>query len=918
VGDASSLLDLVRAAGPRVAPARLGELAARVAGRWQEAENTISREFRRSPRAAEALLRAFARVAGADGSREAVGRAARLHGSWLAYRGKYRSGIAAYEEAEGLLRGAARDGARLGRAGCLLRLGHFDEAIRACRAARRAATRRGDGLLAAGADMNHATALHESGRALAAVPLYARAEQAFATAGRDHLAAVVAQNRANALVLLDRFVEAEHVLSGVIAHHDRAGLDHEAANARLNQGALLSAQDRLGDADSILAAAEEELAAAGDPVRAAACRLERGETLLRARLLPEAVHAIETARRDMRRGAPPAERRRATLLLAETEIAQGDGARGLHTLRALAPQTPAERAWKAELAGRAHAAEGRPGRARRLLLEAAEGFGRDRPAGRGRALLAAAGCALREDDLAGARALTARAARAVDSVGTPSLQFGLAALRFLIAARSGPRARAAGHLQRALESLERVRAGLGRDALRSALLTGREEFVARAFRFVLDAPGGEAAALELLERLRARALVDLLGDAGRIVGVDGDRLAALRAEVAALERRMEGRPGPGWLRGGEAGADPKLVSRLRAAERRLADAVDRAAKTRSRPHATIEQLRAGLPRGALVLCYYADEVGTCVFAVTRDEVWLAESAVSVGTLARLERDLRFRLAQFTVGREFAERHATRLRRETDEILEQVSSVLLEPVAEAVRRASSIVVVPHGPLHRLPLGALPFDGRPLIAHAPVRLAPALAALGRPARRARGRPVVLGFHDELTPAIEGEVRSVARALPGARLRVGDDARLDSLAAMPRPSCLHLAGHGRYRPDAPAMSGIRLADGWLRAADFRTLDLTGSTVVLSGCETGVSHVGAGDEVHGLVRGVLAAGARELVASLWRVDDPATAKLMESFHTRRRAGRSAVEALAKAQLEQARAGVHPWYWAGFQVWSR
>jgi CHAT domain-containing protein len=117
---------------------------------------------------------------------------------------------------------------------------------------------------------------------------------------------------------------------------------------------------------------------------------------------------------------------------------------------------------------------------------------------------------------------------------------------------------------------------------------------------------------------------------------------------------------------------------------------------------------------------------------------------------------------------------------------------------------------------------------------------------------------------------------------------------------------------------MSGVRLADGWLRAVDFPGLPLRGSLVVLSGCRTGVTTTGGGDEVQGLVRGVYAAGAAELLASLWRVDDATTAELFRRFHRARRRGATTPEALARAQRSMARDGAHPFYWAGFGVWSR
>ena len=195
---------------------------------------------------------------------------------------------------------------------------------------------------------------------------------------------------------------------------------------------------------------------------------------------------------------------------------------------------------------------------------------------------------------------------------------------------------------------------------------------------------------------------------------------------------------------------------------------------------------------------------------------------------------------------------------------------------------------------------------------VAVLPALAALRDAPAIATGGSVVVASPDAAAPAARVEAERVAAVL-GASLFADDAASSDVLLALDRPACLHVAAHGRHRADAPAASGVRLADGWFRAAEFARLRLSGSTVVLSGCETGMSAVDAGDESHGLVRGVLAAGASDVVSSLWRIDDTATARFMERLHALRATGSPLESALAAVQREHAAAGAPPWHWAGF-----
>ena len=136
----------------------------------------------------------------------------------------------------------------------------------------------------------------------------------------------------------------------------------------------------------------------------------------------------------------------------------------------------------------------------------------------------------------------------------------------------------------------------------------------------------------------------------------------------------------------------------------------------------------------------------------------------------------------------------------------------------------------------------------------------------------------------------------------------------------SIIHLATHGSSRLDAPNFSSVQLADGQLNALDAFSLDLQGCELVtLSGCETGLSLSGGGDEQLGLGRAFLAAGASSLVMSLWPVEDVATSLLMQHFYERLLAGDSRVEALCAAQrhllAQSSTLHAHPYFWAAFRL---
>jgi CHAT domain-containing protein len=111
----------------------------------------------------------------------------------------------------------------------------------------------------------------------------------------------------------------------------------------------------------------------------------------------------------------------------------------------------------------------------------------------------------------------------------------------------------------------------------------------------------------------------------------------------------------------------------------------------------------------------------------------------------------------------------------------------------------------------------------------------------------------------------------------------------------------------------SGIRLGDAYLNLYDLYQLKLKADLVTLSGCATGMNVVTAGDELLGLIRGLLYAGAQSLLLSLWDVHDQTTADFMACFYRRMRDGRGMASALQGAMTELRERHPHPYFWAPF-----
>jgi CHAT domain-containing protein len=141
------------------------------------------------------------------------------------------------------------------------------------------------------------------------------------------------------------------------------------------------------------------------------------------------------------------------------------------------------------------------------------------------------------------------------------------------------------------------------------------------------------------------------------------------------------------------------------------------------------------------------------------------------------------------------------------------------------------------------------------------------------------------------------------------------------------VHFATHGLLNSEHPELSGLVLSlvdprgtpqDGFLGLEDVYNLNLSADLVVLSACETGLGKEIQGEGLLGLTRGFMYAGASRVVASLWSVNDAATAELMRHFYkAMEQDGLRPAAALRWAQMEirEQERWSQPYYWAGFVI---
>ena len=216
---------------------------------------------------------------------------------------------------------------------------------------------------------------------------------------------------------------------------------------------------------------------------------------------------------------------------------------------------------------------------------------------------------------------------------------------------------------------------------------------------------------------------------------------------------------------------------------------------------------------------------------------------------------------------------------------RIGELVIAPAVARIAEVSLLYIVPIGGLHAVPWHAASVDGEPLVTRVATVLAPSAAMAASVVRSEASLPrpghdalVVGDPRGDLRHAAR-EARSVAGRMAVSPL-IGAQASLAAtLAHLRHTEWAHFAAHATYDPDDPLGSGIELADSTLTARMLIN-ERSPGMVVVSACESGRQRADAGDELWGLGRALLYAGARTTVLSLWPVDDDAAERFMARFY--------------------------------------
>ncbi|MBC8162004.1 MAG: tetratricopeptide repeat protein [Roseiflexaceae bacterium] len=475
----------------------------------------------------------------------------------------------------------------------------------------------------------------------------------------------------------------------------------------------------------------------------------------------------------------------------------------------------------------------------------------------------------------------------------------------------------------AMDVLDDVRAEAGSEQGR-AQFSANYAYVYERAMFLYQKQGHTADAFRAAERGRARAFLDSLAT-GTITLSDQSANALLDREREAYAARQGARE---VLAQAQAATPTDLTlltdlqTQLATSEREYtavqseidnrSDQLATLVSGRKDAVLTLEQTQTRLPPDTTMVAYFVGEPDSLAFVITAHSAKAIRLPLGRSTLEKLVKTL---IA-------FDDRYSA-----VPPESEQLYGELIAPL-KADLQTSRLVIVPHGVLHYLPFAALSNGTRFLGDDYSMSALPSASVLPfiEPGT-AGGIPLILGNPDGTLPSAANEARAVATLLDAQPLLRGaaTKAALDSQA--PHAGLIHLATHGVYNPQTPLDSYIQLAptptsaDSKLTVSQIYGLRLPRATlVVLSACETNIGALSQGDEVVGMARAFMYAGAPSVIASLWDVQDDATKLLMERFYQYLAAGESKAAALGKAQRDVRtykdsgkQPYASPYYWAGF-----
>ncbi len=486
------------------------------------------------------------------------------------------------------------------------------------------------------------------------------------------------------------------------------------------------------------------------------------------------------------------------------------------------------------------------------------------------------------------------------------------------------------HFKQAVKLIERLRAPLAAEEFRMAFLANKLAPYENLAKIYL-AKDKLKQAFAMVERARARVLAEGLGSA--IDNEQNNFSPKLAKKLEDLREELN------WFYSRINRADDSEIENLQAEaknrENQIADLMRQVESTRTNGNAANAANVEKSTTGAAKFASLQNEIGgeraliefvnfggeIAAFVVTDKKISFVKNLARESEIISFLESLRFQFDALRYGAKNLDAHLAELKKRADFYLHKLYERLIEPLEKFIGKRN-LIVVPVNALYYIPFHALYDGAKYLIETRETVYAPSATVwrflASKPVQKLK-TALLFGFADERIPYVNQEIENLRGIFPQTKSFTGKQASFATfIENAPNFDVLHFACHGNFRPENPLFSSLHLADGWITVRDICAQNLKAEIVTLSACETGLNRIFAGDEILGLARGFLAAGASSLILSLWTVNDRAATDLMKIFYAELRTGKTAAEALKIAQNDFIKCGYHPYFWSPFALIGR
>ncbi len=498
-----------------------------------------------------------------------------------------------------------------------------------------------------------------------------------------------------------------------------------------------------------------------------------------------------------------------------------------------------------------------------------------------------------------------------------------------LALQTNDRQTAKNYFKRAVKMIETLRAPLAAEEFRMAFLADKLAPFENLAKIYLAENDLEKAFL-FTEKARAKTLAENLS--GNFSQSKTEKPSQLEKKLGDLREELN------WfysrLKRAEAGEFETLQKEAKKREKQIAGVMRQIESTRTNSAKVsairrnfseqndIKLLQKNLGKQKALIEFVSFDGSLSAFVITGENIDFAANLADESEILTLLESLQFQFGALRYGAKNLGNFMGELKRRTDFYLQKLYEKLFKPLENLVGQRD-LVVVPVGATHYVPFHALRRgDENYLIETREVVYAPSASVwqfLTEKPKRKIKKALLIGFADERIPLVNQEISALQKIFPDAKTFTDNAATFSSYTKnAPDTDVLHLACHGQFRPENPLFSSLHLADGFVTVRDICSQKLNADLVTLSACETGLNKIFAGDEILGLARGFLSAGANSLILSLWTVSDEATGRLMKDFYTNLQRGTSLAASLRQAQRNFIERHEHPYFWSPFVLIGR